>query len=654
MKNKIYFIAVFLLAAVCLWGQSKTYFISPNGNDNASGLSQKTAWKSLDKVNKTVFQPGDKILFESGGVWHGQLFLQGSGEEGNLIHLSSYGGKKKPIINFGKAEGAGIRLTNQSYWEISNMEVCSYAPAEIGIGRQGIVAIVKGDNQHMQHIRIHDCYIHDVWGQMGGSGEYVGYYSAAILVRSQIERNRDRTLPASTTFDDVLVENNRIERFDKCGIIIWGGKYDIVVRGNYMDNLGGDGIFVNGPYRGLIEYNEVRRSCMRSGYLDLPGGDDFWPHTAAIWIQNTEETIMQFNAVYDTGREPKNGDGNAYDFDFYCKRCTAQYNYSKNNHGFMLVMNNTFENVTRYNISENDKTHLVQIQCDLSDRNVFYNNVFYVDYGTADIDFHGSAEVEQRNRFGALFYNNIFYASGQARFRTVYSNGDVIGRNFDEDFKPDLAPGAMFNNNCYYGPWKNGLPDDPNKIVADPLFVDPGTGGNGLCTVEGYKLQPGSPCINAGLFVPLNSVRDYFGYPVNDGSVDIGAYEQLGSGVFADVAKEEALNRQEVRESRMAWAKWMFPKTIPVQESGEITIRLREPLEKEITGTLTWLDKQGKSKSITIQLDKAKQRNLFTFAPKADKDILLNSSVRISLKEKGGDLSEEWEIPLVEPAPRTR
>lgn len=653
MNIKIFFISVFMLATICTYSQSKIYFISPDGNDNASGLSLKTAWKSLDKVNQTTFLPGDQILFESGQVWYGQLQPKGSGEEGKPIILSSYGGREKPVINIGKAEGAGIRLFNQSWWEISNMEITSGAPAELGIGRQGIAVLVKGDGEHMEHIVIRDCHIHDIWGQMGGNGEFVGYNSCAILVRSQFDRNRDRNIPITTTFDDVLIENNRIERFDKCGIVVWGGKYNIIVRKNYMDNLGGDGIFVNGCYKGLIEYNEVRRSCMRSGYLDLPGGDDWWPHTAAVWIQRAEETVMQFNEVYDTGREPKNGDGFAYDFDFDCKRCTAQYNYSKNNHGLMLVMNRTFENVIRYNISENDRTHLVQIHCDLTDRNTFYNNVFYVDYGTADLDFfRGDAKNRDISTVGATFYNNIFYATGQGRFRTVYSAGEVIGREFDEVSKPNLPPGTLFLNNCYYGPWKNGLPDDPQKIVADPMFIAPGTGGNGICTVDGYKLQPGSPCINAGLFIPLNSKRDYFGNPVGDGSVDIGAYEQLGSGVFADIQKEEALNEEERIKSRLAWTKWMFPQTLPIPEDGKLVIILRESIEPTITGSLIWSDRNGKGKPVTLQLNESQQKNNFTFTLKADQNTLSESSVRVSLKE--GAFSEEWDIPLAAPAQSRR
>ncbi len=653
MRTKFFITVVLTMVMFHAHGQSKTYFISPNGNDNASGLSVKTAWKSIDKVNQTTFLPGDQILFEAGGTWYGQLQPKGSGEKDKPIILSNYGGKQKPVINLGKAEGAGIRLLNQSWWEISNMEVTSGAPAELGIGRQGIVALARGNDEHVEHIVIRDCYVHDIWGQMGGNGDYVAYNSCAILVRSMFDRNRDRSQPANTTINDILIENNRIERFDKCGIIVWGGKNNVIVRKNYMDNLGGDGIFVNGCYRGIIEYNEVRRSCMRSGYMDLPGSETFWPHTAAIWIQRAEETIMQFNEVYDTGREPKNGDGFAYDFDFDCKRCIAQYNYSKNNHGLMLVMNRTFENITRYNISENDRTHLVQIHCDLSDRNVFYNNVFYVDYGTADLDFFkGNDNNGNIEKLGALFYNNIFYASGQGRFRSVYSSGEVIGRNFDEVSKPNLPAGSLFINNCYYGPWKNGLPNDPKKLTADPMFVAPGTGGNGIGTVGGYKLRPESPCINTGMFVPLNGVRDYFGNPVNDGSVDIGAYEQLGSGVFADIAKEKSLNDEERMKSRIAWTKWMFPATLPIPENGNLVIKLREPIESTVAGSLTWSANTGNNKPVILSIDKSKQKDSFTFVLKADKNTLSDSHVRVSIKE--GNFSEEWDIPLVVPAPSRR
>lgn len=549
------FLAFIILVA---YGQNKTYFVSPNGDDNACGLSIQAAWKSLDKVNNVTFLPGDKILFESGAVWKGQLKLQGSGERGNPIFLSCYGGETKPVINIGDAEGAGIRLYNQSWWIIENMEVTSGTPPKLGIGRQGIVALAAGENQQVEHIVIRNCYIHDIWGQLGGDTEYTGYNSCAILVQIQNKRGGLNSNRMNTILNDVLIENNRIERFDKCGIIVRGCKNNLNVHHNYMENLGGDGIFVGGCYQGMIEHNVAKRTCLRSGYLDLKGGENWWPHTAAIWIQDAEETIMQYNAVYETGRQPGNGDGFAYDFDFYCKRCIAQYNYSQNNHGFLLLMNRTFENIARYNISENDQTHLVQMQCDISDRNILYNNIFYIDYGTVDLDFFcGNDGSVDKSVLGAVYYNNIFYASGQSYFRTVYSSGEVLTRTFDESVKPAIgALDKLFFHNCYYGPWKNGLPNDPEKLEADPLFIAPGSGGEGLCSLKGYQLQPNSPCINTGIYVPLSGKHDFYGNPLEDGHTDFGVYEQIGSGIFGDKAKMAEIDRKYCDDSEKAWEKW--------------------------------------------------------------------------------------------------
>jgi len=382
---------------------------------------------------------------------------------------------------------------------------------------------------------------------------------------------------------------------------------------------------------------------MRSGNLDIPGGKDWWPHTAAIWIQNAEETVMQFNEVYDTGREKANGDGNAYDFDFNCKNCICQYNYSKNNHGFLLIMNRTFGNIAHYNISENDKTHLIQFQCDTTDKNIIHNNVFYVDYGTADLDYHSGNP--DKTRLGANLNNNIFYATGQGRFRTVYTQGDVLTRQFNDSIKLPHKPKTQFYHNCYFGPWKNGLPDDPEKLVADPMFIAPGTGGEGLSSLSGYKLRAESPCINTGIFVPWNSKRDFFGNPVNDGSIDIGAYEQIGSGVFANEALENEMNNTATVRYRLAWAKRTFPLTIRQPSDGRVIISLREPLESHITGTISWNDSKIKAKPAAVILGKSKERNNFSFTFPVSAQPYEGASVHVILQNQG--FKEEWDIPVV-------
>ena len=649
MKRLLVF-ALLLAAALPAAAQQKTYFVSPDGNDAASGLSVKDAWRSIAKVNSFVFQPGDKVLFESGKTFYGQPKVQGSGTEEAPIVLSSFGGAARPVINFGDAEGAGILLENVDHWEVVGMEVVSYEPYKIGIGRQGIVVRISKPGRS-DHFVIRDNYIHDIWGQLGGNGMYVGYSSAAVLVQTARMANgmavTGRTEPV--VINDVLIEGNKIERVDKCGIVCRGARENVVVRRNYMDNLGGDGIFVNGPYRGLIEYNEIHRSCMRSGDPNLPGDDGWWPHVAACWIQNTEETIMQFNEVYDTGRNLHNGDGFAYDFDFNCKRCIAQYNYSKNNFGFMLLMYNIFENVTRYNISENDHTHLVQMQGPVEgDKSLVYNNVFYIDYGMADIDYFLTREPE---KLGAKFYNNIFYAAGQGRFRSVFTSGDTAVRKYDEELKADVPPGTVFLHNCYFGPWKNGLPDDPEALVADPKFVAPGTGGQGLATLGGYALRPDSPCINTGMYVPNNGGRDFFGQPVSDGHPDYGAFEYLGSGVFTDGVQEARQDELARKASEVAWAKWMFPAAVASNDPAEAVIQLREPLTDGIWGSISWQNPKT-GKVLSVDLSKVKDRQRFTLPVKSDKQTLEGTTVKVSLDN--GAFSEAFEIPFQEMQQRRR
>ena len=661
MKRTVTLISLLLLAsAFVLPAQDKTYYVSPDGNDAASGLSVKEAWKSIAKINSVTFQPGDKILLQSGRTFPGQIILKGSGTPEKPILLSSFGGTVRPVIDMGREDGNAITLTDASGWEIIGLEITSGYVPEVGVGRSGIVVNASGAGVAYKHLVIKDNYIHDVWGQMGGTRGR----NAAISVSVSGPRRTPGTTPQAavepTTFDDVLIEGNRIERVDKVGITT-SGLGGLRVRRNWMDNLGGDGIIVSGSVRALIEFNEIHRSCMRSGMLDLPGDtawnegrDGWWPHTAACWIIRCEETIMQFNEVYDTGRQIRNGDGFAYDFDFYCKNCLCQYNYSKENHGFLLLMYDIFQNTARYNISENDKTHLVQMQGSLkNDSNFLYNNVFYVDHGTLDLDFFRGDFAESAkdiNDLGAHFYNNIFYAAGQGRFRWEYSTGLAWERTFDGSLRPSLPAGSIFLHNCYFGPWLGGMPDDPEALVADPKFVAPGTGGTGLGTLGGYMLRPDSPCINTGMYVPNAGDRDFFGGALVDGHPDFGAFEAVGTGVFADKADLAARDKAAADAASVAWSKWCFPLGLPVEPANAVTVRLYRPVEEGVGGTLTWENPKG-GKPVVVQLDKLKDRSVITLPLKSDAQTLLSSKVKVHLQK--GSFTEDFEIPFSE-KPATR
>lgn len=76
-----------------------TYFVKPDGDDDADGMTVETAWKSIDNGDvKGVTEPGDKVIVKAGvyNVWH--TFTQrGDGLQGFMC-LTRSGTAEAPIV----------------------------------------------------------------------------------------------------------------------------------------------------------------------------------------------------------------------------------------------------------------------------------------------------------------------------------------------------------------------------------------------------------------------------------------------------------------------------------------------------------------------------------------------------------------------------
>jgi hypothetical protein len=97
--EKIFFITLFLLLISSVSRATRYYVDSTNGHDSNEGTSEAIPWKTISKVNRSQFQPGDFILFSCGGIWREQLNIPSSGSIALPIHFSAFGDGNKPIIN---------------------------------------------------------------------------------------------------------------------------------------------------------------------------------------------------------------------------------------------------------------------------------------------------------------------------------------------------------------------------------------------------------------------------------------------------------------------------------------------------------------------------------------------------------------------------
>lgn len=76
------------------------YYVAPGGNDENDGHSPASAWRSVERVNTMAFrfQPGDRILFERGGTYRGELIGGIAGTADAPITFGAYGQGSAPII----------------------------------------------------------------------------------------------------------------------------------------------------------------------------------------------------------------------------------------------------------------------------------------------------------------------------------------------------------------------------------------------------------------------------------------------------------------------------------------------------------------------------------------------------------------------------
>lgn len=472
------------------------YFDAELGNDDNPVNSITTPWKTLDKINSMVFEPGDSVLLRSGNTWTGQLDLSGSGNEDYPVVLTSYGSGEKPLLDGNGAVGAVIQLKNLSHWTISGLEITN--PATTQESRLGVLITATGGTHGGFHLD--DLYIHDVFGRY--SFEMIGKNTGGIGIIGEND----------TRFDDILIENCTIEDIVRVGIFTNGNKgvrgdrpiTNLVIQNNTLKRCAGDGMIIRYAYRPLIQYN----LAIENHHVD----ESLVEFGVAIWVRSTDEAIIQYNRVFDTKGSK---DGQAFDADLEAYRTLVQYNYSANNEGgFMLVYGSSSDAIVRYNISQNDGLkgkHLLDFPIWTNPRGsgIIHNNVFYICEGIDAVLVDEALET-------AKLYNNLVINKGGGRL-----------------FVPSNGKTATFSNNYLEGYSASELLLNKNPVPLPSLLSNPGSGEMSFSSLEGYKLQENSPCIGSGLpreqmegsYWFDGPVLDFWGNEVDPSKMDVGAHQ---------------------------------------------------------------------------------------------------------------------------------
>ncbi|WP_242443546.1 right-handed parallel beta-helix repeat-containing protein [Sphingobium sp. LB126] len=437
--------------------RAETYYVnSIKGDDRFGGTSREQPWRSLARIRDTPLKPGDRVLLEAGSLWKEPLTITRSGRANAPITIAATEGGPRPRIDAGGVSPYGVAVMNAEYVTVSGLEVTNTAPAPA----QRFGVLVSGEDKGvMRAIRISDMYIHDVRGTNDRKD------NGGIVFRATGQR-------VATRFHDLRIERNIVWRVDRSGIagisdrvtfLNWFPSEGVVIRDNYVEDVGGDGIVPRGTDGALIEHNIVRHAGSRA-----PG------YNAGIWQWSTDNSLIQLNeAAYTRTRY----DGQGFDSDFNSRRTTILYNYSHDNAGgFLLICSprpNDKDNLgnrgtrARFNVSRNDGSRIFQLSGNVSDATI-EKNVIHV--GPAlDVQMIVATQWDGWAR-DVKFHDNLFKVAGTARY------GSEAGRNGpDYLIKAGFSPSSFirFKGNSYIGrhvePPEDGIGQAVIPYVEQPL-----------------------------------------------------------------------------------------------------------------------------------------------------------------------------------------
>ena len=556
---------VFLLAALTpAAARPAAYYVSPHGNDSGPG-TETQPWRTIDRVNRARLAAGDRVLFEGGQSFAGDLVLDErvSTDPARPLVIASYG-EGRALIQAGG--GTAILVRNIGGVVIRNLVLAGEsAAANRGFGVEVVnergaarLAAVWLDNLDVSGFHWAGIYVGGVPGLPGAREPARGRfgYRDVRIERSVAHANMYYGIwvsgpwagwkgrPAGYANEDVTIS-------------------DCVARDNpgdpaYTKNHSGNGILLDDTDGGLIDHCTAWHNGAENGSTE--GGP------VGIWADESNRVTIQYCESYDN-RTGGAADGGGFDLDGGVTDSVEQYNYSHGNDGagFLVwsyggAVHPLAHNVIRYNISANDGrrhryggVHIGTSGGGVQNIDV-YNNTVYMPAAAAE-----SAPPRTRSAASAgpravwvggsepltaiRFFNNLLMAGPGVPLVEVEPRQEKITFQGNA-YWPRGGSFMVLDRGARYTTlesWRAATGEERGEggatgIAADPKLtaVNAGEsmgGRRALATLSAFRLLPGSPLIDAGLDLAARfgldvGAQDFWGTPLPQGrGFDVGACE---------------------------------------------------------------------------------------------------------------------------------
>lgn len=525
---------------------SATYYVSmKNGSNSDSGKSPDKAWKTVSKINRTKFKPGDKILFKRGDMWRERLTVSSSGSSAAHITYGSYGSGTKPIIN------GSVIVKNWKIESVNGKKTIYSATKDIDGKPLSVPNQVFYNSKRLSpnNKNIHDLKINEwKWVDTKLYINVTGNPSAELVEASDSVRYSCITVSGKHFIN---LNNLTIKKANQDGLLITNGSSNIhvnnlfsaknywagvnvlggrgkqlkgFVKNSLIEDNGGNGIHFSDVQQWKISNNIVSSNCRLKEH-------DYQQHIAGIKLNgfSSVNNIVEYNIVSGSVT------GCGIWIDFCGSNNIIRYNKVFNNFSAGIMNEITSGTQIYYNLSNNNGNSYIYEESQCIAAGIFV-------WGRSGQFPHGRPANDN------LIYNNLCFGNtyigiiiqGDGKSIGIINN-NMVKNNISVNNLTQLRLGGgaentiaknVIENNCFgietskfiewgwgrfkstYSEWEGEYVSSTFSIKSDPVFVD--------IANKDFRLKSSSPCINSGVNVGL--VHDFDGIIIKD-TPDIGPYE---------------------------------------------------------------------------------------------------------------------------------
>lgn len=504
---------------------SASYYVSPTGNDHATGTSPAHPWRSLARASAASLKPGDKLLLRGGHVYHGYLTIgkSDSGTSASRVLIGSYGGGRATI----SSSGSGVVVFDAANITITDLVI---------VGQQALRSSTAGIQVYsdLSHGRLAHVVIErvDVSGfgygiAIGGAHNGAGF-RAVWVKQSVLHGNLDAGL---ATYGPTF--NPAAPSYANAGVHVW--------RVRAFGNRGDPANTATNSGSGIVLASVNGATVTMSSAYDN-GGQGGSPSEGpeGIWAYAANHVVIAHDVSYENQSKSRQ-DGGGFGFDQSTFDSVLEYNLSYRNHGpgYLLYGSPQFPqrgNVVRFNISFSDgggARHYVLGGLAVGGRTanlaVYQNTVVMGKAGSqTTLKLYGTLR-----RVRVL--NNIFV--GSSRGPLVYAINDQTSSDVLLAGNDYVAPtgnwlmrwaSAAYHS---FATWRAATSEEflngkRTGLRAAPLFVHPAparSGGAGFALRRASKLR-GAGLDLVRLFGLHTGKVNYAGRSYRAGRPDIGAF----------------------------------------------------------------------------------------------------------------------------------